>query len=162
LMHLAIRRLQVVLLACLFALALASGGASAQQTQARLALLIGNQAYNAEVGALKNPHNDIALIGAALDKLGFKTKLIREADYKTRESEKKRHIKNGRKEGEGTISSLYYPGPGAADPDTNLNYLIRVDVISADDEEFGTSSITLNTIIGGLRGLAPAATHYVV
>jgi hypothetical protein len=36
------------------------------QGEKRVALLIGNQGYNANVGRLKNPHNDIALVGAAL------------------------------------------------------------------------------------------------
>jgi uncharacterized caspase-like protein len=41
------------------------------QAEARIALLIGNQAYNPKVGPLKNPHDDIALVGAALRSLGF-------------------------------------------------------------------------------------------
>jgi hypothetical protein len=32
----------------------------------RIALLIGNQAYNPKVGPLKNPHADIELVGASL------------------------------------------------------------------------------------------------
>jgi hypothetical protein len=32
----------------------------------RIALLIGNQAYNRKVGPLKNPHADIELAGASL------------------------------------------------------------------------------------------------
>src|SRR5262245_47042859 len=32
----------------------------------RFALVIGNQAYKANVGPLKNPHNDIGLVGNAL------------------------------------------------------------------------------------------------
>lgn len=39
--------------------------------QARFALLIGNQAYASSVGTLKNPHNDIAIVGQALTKLGL-------------------------------------------------------------------------------------------
>jgi uncharacterized caspase-like protein len=41
------------------------------QAEARFALLIGNQAYDRSVGALKNPHNDIAVVGEALSKQGF-------------------------------------------------------------------------------------------
>jgi hypothetical protein len=36
------------------------------QEPARLALLIGNQGYTTKVGPLKNPHNDVRLIEAAL------------------------------------------------------------------------------------------------
>src|SRR5215475_8872629 len=148
---------------CLGALLFCCGGASAQSsTQARLALLIGNQGYNANVGPLKNPHNDIALIGAALNKLGFKTTLVKDADYRTIDTAIKRHIQNVRREGEGTISFLYYSGHGAADPDTKTNYLIPVDVANADDDDLWTNSVNLNTVVEGLRGQAPAATHYVV
>jgi hypothetical protein len=66
-------------LSALVAFVLGCDGVSAQQPQARLALLIGDQAYNAVVGPLKNPHNDIALIGAALEKLGS-----RQASFRTR------------------------------------------------------------------------------
>jgi hypothetical protein len=52
---------------------------SAAEADRRFALLIGNQNYNNSVGSLKNPHNDIALIGAALERLGFRTTIIRDA-----------------------------------------------------------------------------------
>ena len=41
------------------------------QAQKRVALLIGNKDYAAGVGALKNPHNDVAQVGTALAKVGF-------------------------------------------------------------------------------------------
>jgi hypothetical protein len=50
----------------------------------RLALLIGNQGYTQKVGPLKNPHDDVALIDASLQRLGFKVTLIRDATYRTR------------------------------------------------------------------------------
>jgi hypothetical protein len=40
------------------------------QAEKRIALLIGNRAYDASVGVLKNPHNDIAVVGEALAKQG--------------------------------------------------------------------------------------------
>ena len=39
--------------------------------QARIALLIGNQSYDRSVGVLKNPHNDIAVVGDALRAQGL-------------------------------------------------------------------------------------------
>src|SRR5262245_64977246 len=147
---------------CLIVVLLCCGRASAQPAEARLALLIGNQAYNAAVGPLKNPHNDIALIGAALEKLGFKTTLVKDADYRAIDVAIKRHIQSVRREGPGTISFVYYSGHGAADPDTKINYLIPVDVANAEDEDLWTNSVNLNSVIEGLRGQAPAATHYVV
>ena len=39
------------------------------RAKARIALLIGNQAYKPKVGKLRNPHDDIALVGTALRSL---------------------------------------------------------------------------------------------
>lgn len=130
--------------------------------ESRFALLIGNQSYNEKVGPLKNTHNDIALVGAALEKLGFKTTLVKDAGYKTIDTAIKRHIQSVRREGKGTIGLVYYTGHGAADPDTNLNYLIPVDVANVDDDDLWTNSLNLNGIVESLRAQAPDATHYVV
>jgi outer membrane protein OmpA-like peptidoglycan-associated protein len=135
---------------------------SAALAEARLALLIGNQGYNAKVGPLTNPHNDIALIGAALEKLGFKTTLVKDADYRSVDTAIKRHVTAVRRAGAGALSFVYYSGHGAADPDTKINYLIPVDVAQADDEDLWHHSLNLNTVIENLRAQAPQATHYVV
>jgi len=152
---------------CLFAvvglLVVASGffPALAQQ-QGRHALLIGNQAYNANVGPLRNPHNDIALIATVLEKLSFRTILVKDADYRAIDMAIKRHIWNVRRDGQGAIGFVYYSGHGAADPETKINYLIPVDVGNADDEDLWTGSINLDRMVEQLHGGAPQATHYVV
>jgi hypothetical protein len=53
------------------------------RAEARIALLIGNQTYNAKVGPLKNPQDDIALVGAALRSLGFTVTEATDADYRS-------------------------------------------------------------------------------
>ena len=60
------------------------------------------------------------------------------------------------------MSFVYYSGHGAADPDTKINYLIPVDVTSADDDNLWINSLNLNNIIENLREQAKLATHYVV
>src|SRR5262249_9355584 len=128
----------------------------------RLALLIGNQSYSDKIGPLKNPHNDIALVGAALEKLGFKVTSVKDASYKAIDTALKRHIQQVRRAGKDTISFVYYSGHGAADPDTQINYLIPVDVTGADDAEVWTNSIDLKEIVNRLRDQTPDAVHYVV
>ena len=130
--------------------------------ETRIALLIGNQGYSGNVGPLKNPHNDIALVGAALDKLGFKTTLIKDAGYKAIDTALKLHIQNVRKSGKDTISFFYYSGHGAANPENRINYLIPVDVANADDTQMWLDSFELTDIIDKLRSQSPNATHYVV
>jgi Caspase domain len=46
---------------------------------ARLALLIGNDAYVNEIGKLANPHNDVAVLEQALKGLGFEVTVVRDA-----------------------------------------------------------------------------------
>jgi hypothetical protein len=135
---------------------------SAAKAEARFALLIGNQGYNAKVGPLRNPHNDIVLIGSKLEKLGFTVKRVLDADYRGIDSAIKRHIQDVQQGGEGAISFVYYSGHGAADPDARINYLIPVDVANADDDALWTNSIDLNDIVEELRFQAPKAIHYVI
>jgi uncharacterized caspase-like protein len=130
--------------------------------QSRLALLIGNQGYNAKVGTLKNPHNDVALVGAALKSLGFKVTEVKDGDYRSIDAAINGHAAKVRREGQGTVSLVYYSGHGAADPETKTNYLIPVDVSNADDEELWQYSLNLNKIVERLREQSPEATHYVV
>jgi hypothetical protein len=132
------------------------------QQPARIALLVGNQAYNPKVGPLKNPHEDVTLVGAALRSLGFTVTEIMDADYRSMDAAIKRHAAAVRRDGPGTISLFYYSGHGAADPDTRTNYLIPVDVMEADDADLWNVSLNLNNVVEGLRAQAPAATHYVV
>jgi len=132
------------------------------RAEARVALLIGNQAYNHKVGPLNNPRDDIALVGAALKSLGFVVTEVTDADYRSMDAAIKRHAAAVRREGPGTISVLYYSGHGAADPDTKTNYLIPVDVAEADDADLWNVSLNLSNIVEGLRAQAPAATHYVI
>jgi hypothetical protein len=128
----------------------------------RLALLIGNQGYSDKVGRLKNPHNDIALVDSVLRKLGFKTTLVGDAGYKAMDTALRSYIKEVRRAGKETISFLYYAGHGAAEPDTQVNYLIPVDVPSADDAELWTNSLELRAVVNRLREQSPNATHFVV
>ena len=45
--------------------------ATSAQTEKRIAMLIGNKDYKADVGALTNPLNDIRMVGEALKSVGF-------------------------------------------------------------------------------------------
>ena len=49
------------------------------QTEKRIALLIGNQGYDSEIGRLANPHNDVALLEKTLKVLGFEVRTVRNA-----------------------------------------------------------------------------------
>ena len=135
---------------------------STAQEPARLAILIGNEAYAAKVGRLKNPHNDVMLIEASLKRLGFKVTVLRDASYKTMDTALKRYVAEVRHAGPGAISFFYYSGHGVANPETQINYLIPVDVADADGDEIWFESFQQNMIIDLLSKQAAKATHYVV
>src|SRR5208337_137253 len=110
------------------------GISSASAEPARLALLIGNQNYAPKVGPLQNPLQDVALVAASLQALGFKVTVLNDADYRAMDVALKRYATELRRAGPGALGFFYYSGHGAANADTQINYLIPVDVASAEDE----------------------------
>src|SRR5262245_48744336 len=114
----------------LFVLASIAAPAHAQE---RIALLIGNQAYSAEVGALKNPHNDVALLERTLKGLGFEVAVEKDASLGALTRAVNSYARKLGAAGKDAIGFFYYSGHGAADGATN--YLIPVDAKSADDGE---------------------------
>ncbi len=135
---------------------------SKAEPQRRFALLIGNQNYNAKVGVLKNPLQDIAKLKASLDKLNFQVKILPDLDYKKMDVEIKNYAHELHNAGPGALGFFYYSGHGAADPDTHVNYLIPVDVQSADDKRLWENSIRQDEIIDRLSKEAGNASHVVV
>jgi uncharacterized caspase-like protein len=56
---------------------------SVAQAEARIALLIGNEAYGSEIGRLANPRNDVALLEQALKGVGFDVVTVQNAGLGT-------------------------------------------------------------------------------
>jgi len=132
------------------------------QGEKRIALLIGNQVYDPKVGRLKNPHDDVTLVGAALKQLGFQVTILNDADYRAMDVAIKRFVTEVRSKGNDAISFFYYSGHGAANPETQINYLIPVDVTDPNDGNLWYQSFQQNDLIDKLSKQAPNATHYVV
>jgi tetratricopeptide (TPR) repeat protein len=128
----------------------------------RIALLIGNQRYTEKVGPLKNPHSDVAILEAALKKVGFDVTILRDTDYRSMDLAIKRHIAKVRDAGNDAISFFYYSGHGASNPITHINYLIPVDVANAETDDLWQQAFELSDIVDKLSAQAPDATHYVV
>ena len=155
----AMQQITLFIVVMLFAGLPATVGAEEQK---RYALLIGNQGYTQAVGPLKNPHNDVNIIAASLDKIGFRTEVLKDASYRAMDIAIKRHVERVRLAGEGAISFFYYSGHGVANPETQQNYLVPIDVTKADDANLWYESFQQNEIINRLVAIAGNATHYVV
>ena len=152
---------RILISAFAFLAGLLSAVASAQEP-ARLALLIGNQGYAKKVGPLKNPHNDVDLVAASLIKVGFKVTVLKDAGYKAMDTALKRYVTDVRRAGAGALSFFYYSGHGVANPETQVNYLVPVDVADAEDDKLWFESFQQNTVIDLLSTQAQQATHYLV
>jgi uncharacterized caspase-like protein len=128
----------------------------------RIAVLIGNRAYDASVGVLRNPHNDIAVVGAALAKQGFDVlPPIKDARRSAILSGVRELVRKLDSAGAGAIGLLYYSGHGAAERDTNINYLIPVDAREPGTSSFWDESVKLDDILKLLDG-ARAAAKFVI
>ena len=124
-------------------------GASAMAAEpARLALLIANQAYAPSVGVLQNPHNDIALVGSALSAQGF-TVLppLKDATRVQIFAAIRDFVRRLNQAGAGAIGFVYYSGHGAAEAQTNVNYLIPVDAKKPGSETFWDESVKLDDML---------------
>ncbi len=148
-------RLGTILMALLVLLL---GAAPLVAQEKRIALLIGNQAYDTSVGALKNPHNDIALVGDALKRQGFELlPLVKDARRAAILTAVRDLVRRLNTEGAGAIGFIYYSGHGAAEKDTNINYLIPVDAKEPGSTIFWDESLKLDDILKLLDGARGAA-----
>ena len=149
------------LYAMIVTVALALGAAPAI-AEKRVALLIGNKDYALDKLDLKNPHNDIAHVAAALKKVGFEVTAVKDAGLGKLQISLRRYTRKLRRAGSGAIGFFYYSGHGALNEDTRTNYLIPVDVKNIDSEELWDSSVRLRRVIDELKSQAGNAQHFVV
>ena len=88
---------------------------TAVQAEMRVALLIGNQGYSAEIGKLANPHNDIALVEKALKGLQFEVTSVRDAGLAALHQAVNAYARRVKAAGPNAVAFFYYAGHGAAD-----------------------------------------------
>ena len=131
--------------------------------QQKLALLIGNQAYNQSVGALKHPYEDVEIVGKTLRQLGFTVTEVRDANFKTIHTAIDSYANRLNAAGENAIGFFYYSGHGAADQNTKINYIIPTDVLSADTDTLWQNSVDIKAdVINKLEMIAGDAVNFLV
>jgi formylglycine-generating enzyme required for sulfatase activity len=128
--------------------------------EARIALLIGNEAYASEIGRLANPHNDVALLEQALKGLGFEVVVERDAGLGSLTRAVNAYARRLQAAGPNAVGFFYYSGHGASDG--NTNYLIPIDVKTTETGELWDESLRLTEITRRLKAEAGNATHFVV
>lgn len=146
----------------LFLIAATLFATSAVADTNRVALLIGNKDYNAKVGTLSNPLNDVAIVERALTQIGFKVTKLENLDYRAMDTAIRKYTAEVSELKGDTISFFYYSGHGASNSRTGTNYLIPIDVANADDDGLWSNSVNQSEIIERLTRNSGNAFHYVV
>ncbi len=113
--------------------------------ESRVALVIGNSAY--EVSPLKNPENDARLMAEALREQGFE---VIEVVNGTRRDRRLAMIEFGDLLLAGGVGLFYYAGHGVQVG--GENYLVPVNAVIDREEHVEIESINVNQVLGRMGG----------
>ncbi len=126
--------------------ALLLAGIMPAQADTRMALVIGNAAYD-NVSPLANPGRDARAIAEALKGLGFETTLVLDQDS----SALKQALRRFNAEAKGAdIAAVYYAGHGMEAG--GENYLIPVDATLKNDDDIDYELVPLDLVLKAVSG----------
>jgi len=138
----------------MFSLASAAQAKSRCQVEAnpgatRLAIVIGNGAYQSDIGALKNPANDARAVSAMFKKLGLTVATAIDASAAAIDTCIARALKSLPKP---DVATLYYSGHGIQSQDAN--YLVALDADPTGKTKRGF--VAVDPIVSRLQDAAEA------
>lgn len=120
--------------------------AVAQPAETRVALVIGNSAYQS-AGALDNPQRDAKLMAERLKTAGFTVTLLVDADQQTM---KRAMVDFGRElRSSDAVGLFYYAGHGLQV--NGLNYLVPVNANIKDETEVGIETVSLSDFLATME-----------
>ncbi len=152
------RRAQLALFVCM---AIVSSVVSARAGE-RHALVITNQAYLDEVGALARTHEDGRLITAALRKTGFTVVEVRDAGRAAMRQAVATYISKLSNAGPDAAGFFYFSGHGANQTKYGDNYLVPVDAKLTDGAQLPFLGLKLGDVIEAIGATGIAANFVVV
>ena len=118
----------------------------AQPAETRVALVIGNSAYQ-NADRLDNPKNDARLMADRLKTAGFKVTLLVDADQSTM---KRAMVEFGRElRASEAVGLFYYAGHGLQV--NGINYLIPVNANIKDETEVGIETVSLTEFLATME-----------
>ncbi len=132
----------------LFGILVLAAQAAAQAGGPRFALVIGNGNYS-ELGRLKNPANDAADMGKALTELGFKVRLLVDADLPSMEDAVVR-LGSDLAVSADSVGFFFYAGHGVQAGGTN--YLIPADARIASEAFLKNKALPAQSVLDTLQG----------
>ena len=138
--------------------AVASVSAAGAPMEKRMALVIGNSAYQA--GPLATPANDAGLIAQTLQAAGFDVVGARDLDEDSLRHAFRDFIDNASKAGPDTVAAVYFAG--YALQDEGENYLVPVDANLARESDVPVRTLRLSDYTRALAALHLKATMVVL
>jgi hypothetical protein len=138
------RLLTILALLGLWLLAAASASA-----EPRVALVIGNSAYDARLGQLNNPTHDARRIAATLRQAGFSVDLTTDLDRRGMDAAIARLGARVNEAGAGTTALFFYAGHGLQY--YGINYLVPIGAPIGTQEDIPLHAIAADTIVERLR-----------
>lgn len=136
-----------------FACLLFSAPVAAQEPQ-RLALLIGNQDYPADVGALNRPLEDVAILADALEAAGFEVTIAQDQTRDAMFDAVFAFADALSAAGPGATGFFYYAGHGAAGPD-GANYIIPAGASVSSARHLISRGVEVDALIAQLSDALP-------
>jgi formylglycine-generating enzyme required for sulfatase activity len=123
------------------------------RAEARIALVITNQAYTQAGARLSNTYHDGEVINAALERVGFKVWVIKDTkDERALLQAVAEHVQRLAEAGPDAVGFLYYSGHGAADRPNGENFLIPTDVPLTHASQLPLLAVRLEKITSTLAG----------
>src|SRR5262249_55286329 len=117
--------------------------------------------YADSVGPLRNPSNDIALVGRSLQQVGFSVLASRRDASRDEMLFGVYELAEGlRKAGPGALGFLYYTGHGVAVGGEDL--LVPTNLQGPSDAELSVRGVRLSEVVDILKHNAPDAVFFVV
>ena len=124
--------------------ALGASGAAA-----RVALVVGNGDYAAEIGKLKNPTSDATLMAKTLTDLGFEVSLVTDADQKAMKRAIREFGQKLRGTGPNGIGLFYYAGHGVQVDGENFLLPIGAEIEAEGDVEL--EAVSASSILSQMQ-----------
>ncbi len=137
-----------------------SGGASSRSqeeielaireaTGPRIALIIGNERYDGQMGELSNPVNDAILIGTTLRSLGFDVEIVRDGSQREMKEAVRRLGDRLQEAGDNATGLFYYAGHGVQSG--GQNFLIPVGSVIDSESDLELEAVKADAILAQME-----------
>jgi uncharacterized caspase-like protein len=133
----------------LLSVALWLGWSGEALAAARVALVVGNGDYAADIGKLKNPASDAQLMANTLKGLGFEVALVTDADQKTMKRAIREFGQKLRETGPNGIGLFYYAGHGVQVDGENFLLPVGAEIQAEGDVEL--EAVSASSILSQMQ-----------